>query len=85
MRMRAEVKCAYKNDRFARAVAKALQPDNLRVPKGIKLTTKAKGKKVRTVIEIEGRIETLLATLDDLLACTVAAESVIKAIRNAAE
>ena len=77
MRIRAEVKCAYKNGRLARAVAEALRPDNLRVPKGIKLTTKVRGKEVNTKIEIEGRIETLLATLDDLLACTEAAESVI--------
>lgn len=77
MLMRATVKCPYKNRRFARAIAKALQPDNLRVPEDIKLTTRARGKEVRTVIEIEGRIETLIATLDDLLACAVAAESVI--------
>lgn len=77
MRMRAEVRCAYRSERFARAVAEALRPDNLRVPEGIKLTTRARGNEVRTVIEIEGRIETLLATLDDLLACTGAAESVI--------
>ena len=77
MKMRAEVTCVYGGERVPKAVAAALGPDNLQIPKGLKITTKAKGKRVMSVIELEGKIETLLATLDDLLACTAAAESVI--------
>jgi hypothetical protein len=30
-----------------------------------------------SVVELEGRAETLLATLDDLLACTLTAENML--------
>ena len=77
MKMRTEVTCYYTEASVARAVAAALRPNNLRAPKGIAISTKAKGERVVTKVELEGRIETLLATLDDLLACTSTAESVL--------
>ena len=77
MRMRAEVTCVYGGERVPKAVAAALGPDNLLIPEGLRISTKARGKRVVSVIELDGKIETLLATLDDLLACTAAAESVI--------
>ena len=77
MRMRARVVCAYEGEGIPKAIADALHPDNLRVPKGIRVITKARGKRVISEVELEGRIESLLATLDDLLACTSTAESVL--------
>jgi len=77
MRMRASVTCCYAEASSARAVAAALRPDNLRAPKGIVISTKARGVCVFTEVKLDGRIETLLATLDDLLACTSTAESVL--------
>ncbi len=74
MRLRARVCCYYSQDKEAEAVAKALSPDNVG-GKGVKVRTVRRGKEVITTIEMEGRIETLLATLDDLLACTEVAES----------
>ena len=77
MKMRAGVTCRYAETSSARAVAAALSPDNLRVPKGILISTKARGARVVTEVRLDGRIETLLATLEDLLACTSTAESVL--------
>jgi len=77
MKMRAKIVCAYESDSTSRAIAAALRPDNLQVPKGIQITTVARGKQVITRVEMDGRIETLLATLEDLLSCTSTAESVL--------
>ena len=77
MKMRADVVLTYGDERLSKAVARALGPDNLKLPEGLSVSTRAEGKKVVSEIELEGRIETLLATLDDLLACTLAAEIVL--------
>jgi len=77
MKMRAEISCSYECSRVSEAVAKALEPDNLRLPEGLVVSTRARGNKVDSVIELEGNMETLLATLDDLLACALTAETLL--------
>jgi len=77
MQMLAKVTCVYVDDSSSRAVASALRPDNFQAPKGIQVRTRQRGKRVITNIEMDGEIETLLATLDDLLACTSTAENVL--------
>ncbi|MEM2889752.1 MAG: KEOPS complex subunit Pcc1 [Candidatus Hadarchaeum sp.] len=77
MKMQAKVVCEYKNSKVAMAVAKALAPDNLGLSKGMLVSTVSKGNKMVSLIELDGKLETLLATLDDLLACTLTAESML--------
>ncbi len=77
MKMRAEISCSYDGDRAPKAVARSLEPDNLRLPRGLAVSTKARGNKVVSLIELEGSMETLLATLDDLLACALTAETLL--------
>lgn len=77
MKLRAKIVCAYGDNSTSRAIATALRPDNLQVPNGIQVATVARGKRVITRVEMDGRIETLLATLEDLLSCTSTAESVL--------
>lgn len=77
MKMRAEVVCVYENERESKAVATALAPDNLQVPEGLEILTVAKDRRVVSVVGLDGRAETLLATLDDLLACMLTAESML--------
>lgn len=77
MEMRAKVICEYENNSISRAIAEALKPDNILAPQGIKTATAARGRRVVTTVEMDGKIETLLATLDDLLSCTSTAESVL--------
>ena len=77
MKMRAEVVCIYSDERMSKTVAAAVSPDNLQVPEGLMISTVQKGRRVVSVVELEGRAETLLATLDDLLACTLTAENML--------
>lgn len=77
MKMLAELKLVYSDERLAKSVASALGPDNVKVPQGLKVATNMEGRKVVSRIELDGRMETLLATADDLLACTLAAEIVL--------
>jgi len=77
MKMRAKVICTYDSSSASQAIAAALGPDNLQAPKSVKVNTVTRGRQVVTTIGVEGRIETLLATLEDLLSCTSTAESVL--------
>jgi hypothetical protein len=77
MKYKAEITCVYGSERASKSIAEAVSPDNLQAPPGMKISTEAVGKRVKTKIEFDGRIETLLSTLDDLLACTQAAESIL--------
>jgi len=77
VKMRANVVCGYKKREAAKAIAAAIQPDNLQSPKGVRVRTRVDIARITTLVELDGRIETLLATLDDLLACISTAEDVL--------
>ena len=72
--MEAEIRLSYQNEREAEAVAKAVSPDNVEVPSGLYVKTVRKGSEVLTNVECQTRLQTLIATLDDLLACVSVAE-----------
>ncbi|MEW6592163.1 MAG: KEOPS complex subunit Pcc1 [Candidatus Hadarchaeota archaeon] len=77
MKLKAEISCSYGDGKVSRAVAKAIGPDNLQAPREMKISTKVVGRQVNTKIELDGKIETLISTLDDLLSCTSAAENML--------
>lgn len=72
--MEAKITLSYKNKREAEAVAKAVSPDNVKVPPGLFVKTTRRGPNVFTTIECETRLETFVATIDDLLSCVSVAE-----------
>ena len=72
--MEAEIRLSYQNEREAEAVAKAVSPDNVEVPPGLYVKTVRKGSEVLTNVECQTRLQTLIATIDDLLACVSVAE-----------
>ena len=72
--MEAEIKLSYKNEREAEAVAKAVSPDNVEVPPGLFVKTVRRGPKVFTTVECQTKLQTFIATLDDLLSCVSVAE-----------
>ena len=76
--MEAEIRLSYRNEREAEAVAKAVSPDNVEVPQGLFIETLRNGSEVITKIECKTRLQTLIATLDDLLACVSVAEITFK-------
>ncbi|MGQ9460922.1 MAG: KEOPS complex subunit Pcc1 [Candidatus Bathyarchaeaceae archaeon] len=72
--MEAKITLSYKNEREAEAVAKAVSPDNVKVPPGLSVKTTRRGPKVFTTIECQTKLETFTATIDDLLSCVSVAE-----------
>lgn len=80
--MEARIQLVYKNAREAEAVAKAVTPDNLKVPVGLKIETLQEGNTVSTCITCETRLQTFMATIDDLLESVSVAENVFKAAKS---
>ena len=66
----------------AEAVALSLSPDNLKVPSGLSVRTFRKGSKVIMKVTSLKRVDTMLATLDDLLASAELARGAINVARN---
>lgn len=77
MKMKAEISCSYEDESVSGAVASSIQPDNLDSPGGVEVETRKHGREVESRIEVDGEIETLLATMEDLLSCTSVAEDMI--------
>jgi len=62
-------------------VAKAVSPDNVKVPKGLFIKTTRRGRRVFTRIECETRLQTFVATIDDLLSAVSVAERTVFAVK----
>ena len=80
--MEAEIRLSYQNEREAEAVANAVSPDNVEVPSGLYIETVRNGSEVYTKVECQTRLQTLIATIDDLLACVSVAEKTFKVAKK---
>jgi len=80
--LEAKIALAYKTVRVAEAVARAVSPDNVKVPKGLFIKTTRQGKKVFTKIECGTRLQTFMATIDDLLSAVSVAERTLSAVKK---
>lgn len=80
--MEAEIRLSYQNEREAEAVANAVSPDNMEVPSGLYVKTVRNGSDVLTRIKCQTRLQTLIATIDDLLACVSVAEKTFTVAKN---
>jgi hypothetical protein len=80
--LEAEICLCYKNEREAYAVAQAVSPDNIEVPTGLSVETTTKATEVWTTINCEKSLQTLIATIDDLLACVSVAEKAFKVLKK---
>ena len=76
--MEAEIRLFYGNEREAQAVTKAVSPDNVEIPSGLYIKTVRNGIEVHTKIACQARLQTFIATIDDLLACVSVAEKTFK-------
>jgi len=79
--LEAKVVLSYKTIREAEAVAKAVSPDNVKVPQGLFIKTTRRGKRVFTKIACETRLQTFVATIDDLLSAVSVAERTVFAVK----
>ncbi|MFA4701569.1 KEOPS complex subunit Pcc1 [Pyrococcus kukulkanii] len=83
MKIRAEVEMVwkYEDEEVAKAIANAVNVDNISIPEGLKkslnLVTFPEGAKVITKVKYEGEIETLIVALDDLIFAIKVAEEVL--------
>jgi len=75
--LEAEITLKYDDARNAEAVAKAVSPDNFKVPPSLSIKTMIKGNKVVTYIKCKRKLPTFIATIDDLLFCVSIAEKTI--------
>jgi hypothetical protein len=80
--LEAEISISYKTVQEAEAVARAVSPDNLVVPSGLFVKTMRRGSRVMTKIACEGKLETFMATVDDLLSAVSVAERTLSALKN---
>lgn len=80
--MKAEITIEYGSPKQAEAIARALSPDNVKVPPGLTVVSKAEGKMLIATIECRS-LKTLIATIDDLLSCVQAAEKALQAASDA--
>ncbi len=76
------MRISYENEREAEAVAQAVSPDNVKVPHGLFIKTTRRGSEVLTQIQCELKLQTLIATIDDLLCCVSTAEKAFSAIKR---
>ena len=77
---RAELRLSYPEEELAKAIYDAIRPDNERLPPGLAIETRLSGRAVELVVECEKSLESLWATLDDLLACVQAAERSLRSL-----
>jgi len=75
--LEARITLSYKSVREAEAIAKAISPDNLKTPRGLSVKTIRKGPKVVTLVKCQRSLESLIATIDDLLMSVQVAERAI--------
>jgi hypothetical protein len=79
--LQATITLEYSNAKMAEAVAKAVSPDNFKVPFGLEVNTVRDGCKVVTDIICEGTLATFTATIDDLLFSASTAERILQAVK----
>ena len=72
--MKATVTTRYPDASVARSIGAALKADNRAAPKPLRITSQVKGKQVVSVISHAQDIESLLATIDDLLLSLIAVD-----------
>ena len=80
--MEACLRFEYHNEKIAEAVSKAIRPDNLKTLDFMIINTFFEGDNVIIKIQYSKRIETLLATVDDLLLCVNAIEECIEVMEK---
>ena len=80
--MEAKIVLKYRKLQEAEAVANAVSPDNLKTPQGLKVKTTRQGNKVLNQIQCETKLQTFMATIDDLLSAVSVAERTISATKK---
>ena len=70
-----------RNKSSSESLVESVQPDNLKM-KGLVVTGKPSDHNASFRLEYEGKIETFISTLDDLLRCLQAAKETLEKVSN---
>ena len=73
-----KIEIAYADEMMARAIQKAISPDNVGAPEGMHIMVYVKNNKLMIEIMCDRNIGSLVSTLDDLLSCVQAAEKTLE-------
>jgi len=80
--LEADINISYKTVKEARVVADAIAPDNATAPQGLSVRTNSHGVKVSTKIMCQTKLETFIATIDDLLSAISVAEKSLSTVKK---
>ena len=75
-----KIEIAYSDEETARAIQKAITPDNIGAPDGMHIMAFLDQNKLILEIASDRSIGSLVSTLDDLLSCVQAAEKTLEKI-----
>jgi tRNA threonylcarbamoyladenosine modification (KEOPS) complex Pcc1 subunit len=79
---KAEFSIVYKSRKTANSIYKSILPDNVKTPSGLKIETKIRERETDVKIWCLKGIETLLATIDDMLSCIQVSEDILKIVEE---
>ncbi len=82
--IRARLKVLTSDHKKAESIVKAVTPDNLNM-KGLHVRTGTTVNSAQFTMSFEGKIETFISTLDDMLACIQAATRTLNRITSRTE
>ena len=74
------IKIKYEDEKKARAVQKAITPDNIGAPEGMHIMTLVDGRTLEIDVQSDRSVGSLVSTLDDLLSCVQAAEKTLEEV-----
>jgi hypothetical protein len=80
--LEATITLEYDDAKTAAAITDAVSPDNFKTPPGLTVKTEHRNRQVITEIKLEGKLATLIATLDDLLFCVSTAEKTLHVVKK---
>ncbi len=78
--MKAILKQQYDQKQKAEAILQSVQPDNLKAPGGVRITSTADGNLIKITVQCSKGLGTFISTIDDLLSCISAAERTLEAL-----
>jgi hypothetical protein len=75
--LEAKITLEYSDARTADSIAKAVSPDNFKMPTGLFIKTTKENSHVLTEVKTKGKISSFIATIDDFLFCVSTAEKTL--------
>jgi hypothetical protein len=74
------IKIRYSDENTARAIQKAITPDNIGAPDGMHIIALVEGSTLEIEVFSDRSIGSLVSTLDDMLSCIQAAEKTLEEV-----